>query len=56
MAITKELKEIILKKCDEREKQGHDFLTDSDVMDVLEECHRRKIPVSRKDLKQLGMD
>ena len=54
--MTKELKEIILAKCDEREKAGYDSLTDSDIMDILDECKRKGIFVSRKELEMLGLD
>lgn len=54
--MSKELKEIILKKCDEREKSGFDSLTDSDIMDILHECRRKHIPVTRKELEELAMD
>ena len=54
--MTKELKEIILAKCDECERQGHDFLTDSDIMDILEEAQRKGIEVTRKELEQLSLD
>ncbi len=51
-----ELKDIILKKCSELEEQGYNTLTDSDVMDILVECERKNISVSRKNLEQLGLD
>ncbi len=54
--MTKELKDVILAKCDERERMGFDHLNDSDVMDILEECERKNIPVTRKEIEQLGMD
>ena len=54
--MNKELKEIILNKCYELEHQGYDHLNDSDIMDILEECERKNIPVTRKDLEQLGVD
>ena len=53
--MTKELKDIILAKCDECERNGFDYLSDSDVMDILEECERRNISVTRKEIEQLGM-
>ena len=53
--MTKELKDIILTKCDECERNGFGYLNDSDVMDILEECERRNIFVTRKELEQLGM-
>lgn len=54
--MTKDLKDIILAKCDEREQAGYDHLTDSDIMDILEECERKNILVTRKELEQLGLD
>lgn len=54
--MTKELKDIILAKCDERERNGYNYLSDSDVMSILEECERKNIPVTRKEIEQLGMD
>jgi muramoyltetrapeptide carboxypeptidase LdcA involved in peptidoglycan recycling len=53
--MTKELKGIILAKCDECERNGFWYLNDSDIMDILEECERRNIPVTRKEIEQLGM-
>ena len=54
--MTKELKEIVLKKCDERERAGYKHLTDSDIMTILEECERKNIHVTRKELEELGKD
>ncbi len=54
--MTKELKEIILAKCDERERLGYDHLNDSDIMDILEECERKGVPVTRKEIEALGED
>ncbi len=54
--MTKELKDIILAKCDERERMGFGHLNDSDIMDILEECERKNIPVTRKEIEQLGID
>lgn len=50
------LKKIILAKCDEREREGYDHLTDSDIMDIIEECQRKRIEVTREKLKALGID
>ena len=50
------LKKIILAKCDEREREGYDSLTDSDIMDIIEECERRGIEVTREKLKEFGID
>lgn len=50
------LKKIILAKCDEREREGYDRLTDSDIMDIIEECERRGIEVTREKLKEFGID
>ncbi len=54
--MTEELKNIILTKCGERDRLGYDHLTDSDIMGILEECHNRNIPVTRKELEQLAED
>ncbi len=54
--MTEELKSIILAKCDERERLGYDHLNDSDIMSILEECERKNIPVTRKEIEQLGVD
>ena len=48
------IKDIIFKKIEERENAGYDSLTDSDVMDILDECERNKIELSRKELKRFG--
>ena len=50
-----EIKKIILAKCDEREKRGYDNLTDSDVMDILDECRDKGFELTRKELKKLGL-
>lgn len=51
------LKKIILAKCDEREREGYDYLTDSDIMDIIEECERKRIEVTRKKLEEfIGVD
>lgn len=54
--MTKEFIEIVLAKCDERERMGYDNLTDSDIMDILAECERKNIDVTRKDLERLEMN
>lgn len=54
--MTKQLKDIVLTKCNEVESQGYDHLTDSDIMDILEECDRQGITVSRKELEDLMLD
>ncbi len=54
--MTKEFKDIILAKCDERERMGFDHLNNSDIMNILKECERKNIPVTRKEIEQLGMD
>jgi len=54
--MNKELRDIILAKCDERERMGFNHLNDSDIMDILEECERKNIHVTRKEIEQLGMD
>ena len=52
--MNKELRDIILAKCDERERMGFDHLNDSDITSILEECERKNIPVTRKEIEQLG--
>lgn len=54
--MTKELKEIILKKIEEGEKHGWDFLSDSDVLDIIEEAKAKDIPCGRKELHEAGID
>lgn len=49
------LKDVILAKCDEREKAGFDHLNDSDIIDILEECQRKGIKYTRQDLEELGL-
>ena len=49
-------KQVILEKIDERERMGFDCLTDSDVMDILEELDRRRIPYTREDLIKVGLE
>lgn len=51
----KALKNVVLAKCDEREKAGFDHLNDSDIMDILEECDRKHIKYTRQDLEELGL-
>lgn len=46
-------KTIILNKCNERENLGYDNLTDSDIMDILEECERQNQPIPRKEIELL---
>lgn len=50
------IKEIVLKKCEERESAGFEELHDSDIMDILDECERNNIKVTRKDLHVLGFE
>lgn len=52
----KELIDIILTKYEKRERMGYDHLNDSDIMDILEECERRNITITREELEQLGMN
>ena len=53
--IPSEARTIILAKCNEMEAMGYDYLSDSDIMDILEECRRKNIPASRKMLEQIGL-
>ena len=54
-SMKKKFTKVILAKIDEAEKRGYDYLTDSDVMDILEECQRQKIPYTRDDLIACGL-
>lgn len=49
--MTKELKDIILAKCEENERHGFDMLTDSDLDDIIEEYERKGGHISYKELK-----
>lgn len=44
---------ILMAKCDERQRQGCDHLTDSDLMDLMEECRNAEIPIKRCDLESI---
>lgn len=54
--MTKELAQIIMAKIDEREKLGYDTLTDSDVMDIIDECNEKGIPCTRTELIEAGIE
>lgn len=54
--MTWELAKIILKVCDDREKLGYDTLTDSDVMDIIDEAERKGIPCGREELIEAGLE
>lgn len=54
--MTKELKDIILAKCDEREARGYDYLTDSDILDILLECEKKNIRVIYSEIAALWQD
>lgn len=49
------IKEIVTAKLNERESAGYQTLTDSDIMDILEEFERNNIEISRKELEVLGL-
>ena len=49
-------KTIIIDKCDERENQGYDHLNDSDIMDILEECQKLNIDISRAYIDKIFQD
>ena len=53
--MTKELKQLILSKCEENEKLGFNYLTDSDVDDIIEEAEIWGIPCGRKELTEAGI-
>ena len=56
MTIPKGLEKILLIKCDELDRLGRDHLTDSDIMDILEECRRKNIPITRRELEDIIME
>lgn len=47
--------DIIYEKVREREQSGYDCLCDSDIKDILDECDRRGIPVTRTELELMGL-
>ncbi|MBR6158489.1 MAG: hypothetical protein IKQ27_16165, partial [Lachnospiraceae bacterium] len=47
------LQVLLMAKCDERQRQGCDHLTDSDLMDLMEECRNAGIPIKRCDLESI---
>lgn len=49
-------REIILQKCQEREAAGYQTIHDSDIHDIIEECQRRGVPLSRKEFDALFTD
>ena len=53
--IPKELLIIVNNKIKERENAGYDYLTDSDIMDILEESERQNLKVTRKMLHYLNI-
>lgn len=50
------IKKAVLQKCEDREKHGYKNLTDSNIMDIIEDCERKGVRMTRKDLECLGMD
>lgn len=49
-------KAVFLAKCDERESKGYDHLNDSDIMDIIEECERLGIEITRKYIDEILED
>lgn len=47
------LKIVLMAKCDEKQRQGCEHLTDSDLMDLMEECRNADIPIKRCDLESI---
>lgn len=50
------IKQTILAKCDEREIQGYQHLTDSDVTEILEILSSHGIELTRKEMIALGFE
>lgn len=50
------IKQIILDKCEEREKLGYETLQDSDIMDILDNLRERGITLTKEEMKNLGFD
>ena len=42
---------IIISKCDEFEKNGCEYLTQGNISDILNECSREKIVVTREEIR-----
>ena len=47
------LKILLMAKCDEKQRRNSDHLTDSDLMDLMEECRNADIPIKRCDLESI---
>lgn len=47
----KRIAEIILEKCDYKESLGIEKLYDSDIIDILEQCHEEGYTITRKELE-----
>lgn len=45
---------IILAHCDANEKRGYQCLSDSDIMDIIEECKDAGCPIRRKEIEALA--
>lgn len=48
--------DIIQKHCDKNEKRGCQYLYDSDIMDIIEECQEAGCPIHRKEIEALAED
>ena len=51
----KKLADIVSAKVKEREDMGYDYLQESDVTAILEECKRKRILVTKDDLAKMGL-
>lgn len=49
--MNREVAEIVLRKCEETSVKKYDMLTGSDINDIIEECRRKNIEVSRRELE-----
>ena len=48
--------EVVSEKLKDCEQQGRDVLQDSDVIDIMEECQRRGVYVTRAQLAEFGLE
>lgn len=44
---------VVAAKCEERCSKGYEYLFDSDIMDIMEECDRLHVDISRKYIYDL---
>ena len=50
------IKQVILKKCEEREISGYTTLQDSDIMDILDELKEQGVTLTKEEMQNLGFD